>query len=544
MLRVLLLCIFLVLVCFSCKKEDIRYEAPFEIEDSLFFIKSTPQLDLNEFGVEYYLNALSGPADSYGLEVRNLSDPRERRYIRISSQPSGTLQFQRLDTLKGASFYLIRLAAIKGKDTTYSLGKEIKTDQLKFVGHGQKPSFHRPLTSNFFYTNLPDSNRGVHSKIFIDNIECPVTHEDGKLVHITNDADITPGYHTITIKRKGLEAKIDSAYFYFGKWKKLNDFTVDPNPAFNRPNYLSKYGVFHKANKGYMFGGVFSDYLPHPAGSQSHPDYFMEYDPSADSWTRIPYSVPIYFLEPKVHVVNDEAYVVNGFVDTTRTNGSHLEIKNVYKFDLANRRWVKNKAIPAHPRARPVSFSGNDRIYLGLGSSTTIGGPGGALVDLWEYNPTTDSWLRKADFPGESRMSAGAFVIGTKAYVFGGYHVGQAGSEMWEYDMVANSWRQIRYPGRSLDPYSSAVGFSHEGKGYIVGGWTHEVGGLGYYNAPASCYRFDPVTETFQDLGFAPGVNVHGGVLFQSGNKFILTGMELSGDGGTRSKNVTEFRIE
>jgi N-acetylneuraminic acid mutarotase len=442
------------------------------------------------------------------------------------------------------------LVAVKGTDTIYSQGKEIKTGQLKFYDYGGSLSFHRPFTTDHFITNLPDTNKGVHSKFFIDNIECRVTSEDGKVISISNDADIPSGYHSITIKRKGLQARYDSVYFYFGKWKKLNDFTVDPNPDINRPNYITDYAVFQKGTKGYLFGGFFFDHINLPTGPQSHPDYFMEYDQSIDSWTRIPYSVPTYFVEPLVQVVDDEAYIVNAYMDTTRTNSSYFQIKNVYKFDLANRRWIRKKAIPAPPRAHAVSFAGNGRIYLGLGGSTAMTGPAGSLVDLWEYNPATDSWLKKADFPGGGRVFAGSFVIGNKAYVFGGSYlvngdnVSNNGSEIWEYDMSANSWRQILYRGRSLDPYISAVGISQNGKGYIVGGWTREIGAAFYYHAPAKCYRFDPMTETFEDLGYPPDANVHGGVLFRSGNRIILTGMELFGDYEHMSKNVTELTLE
>lgn len=549
MLRLSVPVIFIVLIFFSCKKEEIRYEERFEMEDSVFFIKTTSQLDLNEFGVEYYLNNKTSFANSYGIEVRNLSDSTEKRYIPVNLQPATALRFQRIDTLRGAAYYLIRLFAVKGRDTIYSQGKEIKTDQLKFYDYGSTLSFQRPFTSNYFVTNLPDTNKGVHSKIFIDNIECRVTSEDGRRIGVSNDSDVAPGYHSITIKRKGLQAKLDSVYFYFGKWEKLNDFVVERNPTINRENYINEYGVFQKDDKGYLFGGYFWDQLNLSTGLSTHPDYFMEYDPSNDSWTRIPYSVPIYFLKPEVQVVDGEAYIVNAFLDSTITNNSHYAIKNVYKFDLANRRWIKRKAIPAAPRNRAVSFAGNGRIYLGLGGSNTIGGPAGVFVDLWEYNPATDSWIKKADFPGEGRLLAGSFVIGSKAYIFGGDHLVNGnivghGSEIWEYDMTANSWRQIPYRGLSLDPYTGATGFSHEGKGYILGGWRKVVGAGGYVYIPSKCYRFDPITESFLDMGYSPNANVTGGVLFQSGKRIILAGMELSGVGSTMSKNVTELTLE
>ncbi|MBI4726765.1 hypothetical protein HY768_06025 [candidate division TA06 bacterium] len=42
---------------------------------------------------------------------------------------------------------------------------------------------------------------------------------------------------------------------------------------------------------------------------------------------------------------------------------------------------------------------------------------GNYLTDLWEYDTTSDTWTRKADFPGTPRDRAVGFSIGTKGYI-------------------------------------------------------------------------------------------------------------------------------
>jgi N-acetylneuraminic acid mutarotase len=52
------------------------------------------------------------------------------------------------------------------------------------------------------------------------------------------------------------------------------------------------------------------------------------------------------------------------------------------------------------------------------------------LNDVWEYDPVLDSWTRIEDFPGSPRFGARAVVIGSGAYIIGGYG-GIYEKDMW-----------------------------------------------------------------------------------------------------------------
>ncbi len=92
--------------------------------------------------------------------------------------------------------------------------------------------------------------------------------------------------------------------------------------------------------------------------------------------------------------------------------------------------------------------------------------------DFWEYDPLTDSWTRKADFPGSGRAYALAFAMGTKGYVTqgllgmtnGGASV-TLGRDLWEYDAQQDAWtRRTDFPGAAR---TMAVGFAIGPTGWI-----------------------------------------------------------------------------
>lgn len=105
-------------------------------------------------------------------------------------------------------------------------------------------------------------------------------------------------------------------------------------------------------------------------------------------------------------------------------------------------------------RTGAIAFSINGRGYFGLGKDAN----GNFLKDFWEFRPDVDgydgTWLKKADFPGEKRQNAAAFVVGTQGYVGtgdnivgdmeteGGIISGQTFSDVYRYDPFNNKWTQ------------------------------------------------------------------------------------------------------
>jgi len=55
--------------------------------------------------------------------------------------------------------------------------------------------------------------------------------------------------------------------------------------------------------------------------------------------------------------------------------------------------------------------------------------------DIWEYDPSTNTWTKKMDFPGNARSALGGTSIGNKGYIGLGValHGGSRYNDFWEY---------------------------------------------------------------------------------------------------------------
>jgi hypothetical protein len=527
----------------SCAKKESISQQTFEIPDSTLYVKNVVQTNLNAFDIEYYIrNAKDGLASDFGLIVENDTNAADRRIIFFTSNVSGLLNKTiSVDSLLGPAMYSVRLYAARGKDTIYSGTKQLKTEGLKILDFNQRMMLTRPQPITGIATNLYDKgNREIHSRAWVGDMEVRVVDENGSFVMLDVPENIPPGYTTLKIKRKGLEAVYDSIFVLFGTLKYLHDFPVEDNPGMEGPNHMNGYAVFQLGNKGYLFGGDIG-FIPEENGSGYNvPDYYLEYQ-NPDVWRKVYYSTATRFRYPQVQVANNNAYVVAGFTDSTRLGASNIPLSNVYQFDAAGRKWIKKAAIPWGMRARSMSFVAGGKIYVGLGEGGDFSTGPATFNDLWEYDPNLDTWTRKADFPGLPRDNASAFVIGSKAYVVGGSTLNwtvsfiETTNEIWEYDIEANTWREV-HPKQSFEPQFKPTCVVYNNKAYLLGGWRK----IGYEIEQMPNYEFDPETESFTYIA-PPISNTGGGCVFTQGNKFVLVGGAADGDLRNVSSNVTEF---
>ncbi|MDO1447256.1 hypothetical protein Q0590_13380 [Rhodocytophaga aerolata] len=108
--------------------------------------------------------------------------------------------------------------------------------------------------------------------------------------------------------------------------------------------------------------------------------------------------------------------------------------------------WNVKKPFPGNFLGRYVSFSVGTKGYV-LVESTGTTAP---TKDFYEYDPDTDTWTKKADFPGRDRMNGVAFAVDGKGY----YGAGQAKDaieglrDLWQYDPKEDTWKKFAdFPG-------------------------------------------------------------------------------------------------
>lgn len=126
--------------------------------------------------------------------------------------------------------------------------------------------------------------------------------------------------------------------------------------------------------------------------------------------------------------------------------------------------WQQLSDFPSTERDDGVSFTINQYVYCGSGLLPNWS----VASDFYRFDLNSDTWDTIASLPlGANRQAACGFSHNGMGYVFGGYNNGPL-NDLWQYNPVSNSWIQkASKPGIGL---SGASCFVLNGKAYIIGG--------------------------------------------------------------------------
>lgn len=237
---------------------------------------------------------------------------------------------------------------------------------------------------------------------------------------------------------------------------------------------------------------------------------FWEYDPSTNTWTEkasfpgTPRYVGVGFS------IGNKGYITTGYDCGAYTN-------DLWEYDPESDTWSQKAPFPSTVRAVAVGFSIGNKGYVGLGKDYDS-----LRTDFWEYDPLTDNWNQKANFGGSARRYAVGFSIGEKGYI----GTGNDGSnstdvtkDFWEYDPSTDNWSQkTDFPGKAR--YVS-VGFSLNNKGYIGLGWDGELTNI----YQKDFFEYDPTNDTWKEIDTLTGPAKEHAVAFSIGNAaYVGTG--------------------
>lgn len=185
---------------------------------------------------------------------------------------------------------------------------------------------------------------------------------------------------------------------------------------------------------------------------------FWEYSPVTNTWTaRAMYPGGwggIYFATG--FAVGGKGYVCCG------KEGASNYSNELWEFNPATNTWMQKAQYPAGTRYGQMSFVLNGKGYVGCGTDENW-----YVTDFYEYNPATNTWLQKAPFPGSARAFGTGFAIGTRGY-FGFGTDGGYRDDLFEYDPVSNTW-SVKAPYGS-EGRRSAPAFVLTGSAYVMTG--------------------------------------------------------------------------
>lgn len=207
--------------------------------------------------------------------------------------------------------------------------------------------------------------------------------------------------------------------------------------------------------------------------------------------------------------IGDSIYVGGGSAGSTA----------FYKFDPSTDTWTPKANLP-EPRAFAVSFSIGSNGYMALGQTDPVNtGQASVAKDLWEYDALTNTWSKKANFPGAARDASFAFVIGNKAYVGGGTDTGyRIYSDFYSYDPSIDKWD-------TLNPLPDYLYFN---AAFAIGNYGYIATGVERTNEIASTWQYDPSSDSWNQVSDFPGAVRESAVSFTlNGKGYVGLGQSL-----------------
>lgn len=254
---------------------------------------------------------------------------------------------------------------------------------------------------------------------------------------------------------------------------------------------------FAIGNKGYMGTG-------YQAVDQNGGVYlkdFWEWDQKNNTWTQkadfggVPRGLAVGFS------INGKGYVGTGEFIDYYVNGQTYSYKDFWEYDPSTNTWTKKADFAGGNRSYATGFSMNGKGYIGTG----FGDGNSDGKDFWEYNPITDLWTKKADFAGAARYGATSFSINGKGYLGTGVSGNEAKSDFWEYNPVNDKWTKKTDIGG---------GGKSGGRSFVVNGIGYVVNG----GSVKSLWAYNPSTNTWTEKA-TPLYKLSLGVAFGIGKK-------------------------
>lgn len=253
--------------------------------------------------------------------------------------------------------------------------------------------------------------------------------------------------------------------------------------------------------------------------------------------------------------INQRGFVINNKIYTGFAINPETNQPCLLSFDPLANKWERKADFPGGARAAFVAFAAEGKGYIGLGHRTTGAGSlsDSFEKDFWEYDPATDRWSKKADFPGNRRSGAYSMSIGDKGYVGGGLDVSiKIVNDFWEYNPKLDSWQKKKSFPR-IEAFSYGINheipvtFSSQNYGYFISGEMADIYGLEY-----ACWLYMPNNNDWYYVAgiplpaFPPGTSNYGywSNLFAFGfaieNKVYIGTSDAYNQGG-RSDNFLVF---
>jgi len=206
--------------------------------------------------------------------------------------------------------------------------------------------------------------------------------------------------------------------------------------------------------------------------------------------------------------------------------------KDLWAYDPLTDAWSQKADLPGSARRDAISFVIDNYAFVGSGMDSVSGPTGNTLKDFWRYNPQTNTWSAVADFPGAGGQGiyfATGFSVAGKGYLCGGKTGPNLYSrQLWEYKPSNNQWIQrANFPGGVR---YHMISFVVGAKAYVGMGTDQNI-----YKKDVYCY--DPGANSWSGIAPFPGYERAAATTFATAER----GFVCLGNNGGLLKDLIEY---
>ncbi len=246
-------------------------------------------------------------------------------------------------------------------------------------------------------------------------------------------------------------------------------------------------------------------------------------------------------------VIGDTAYIATG------VDGSNIRYQDVWAYDQNKNFWTQRAQFPGAARNSAVAFTVGTKSYITTGYDGV-----NRLQDNWEYNQATNSWAAKASLPDPANAPVGSgarydavgFGIGNSGYVYSGFNGGYL-KDIWQFTPSTNTWVSVVSNGGTKR--SQGIAFVYNNKAYLFtginngqvttvnDGWVFDPSQINSSTGPWTQLR--NITNTSSDTYDDDYTDIvrNNAVAFVINNNGVAKGYLACGQNGGYTKKTWEY---
>ncbi len=171
---------------------------------------------------------------------------------------------------------------------------------------------------------------------------------------------------------------------------------------------------------------------------------------------------------PFLFTLNGNIYIGGG---NNENNNISVLTKEVWMYRTSNNTWERKADFPGNARIMTGYFSINNKGYI-VGGRENSRYNNENSAEVWEYEPNTDTWTQKSNYPEGGVIRPQCQVIDGKVYIGYGRRNNQLLKRFHEYNPENDTWKELPLPKLNRGYYSS---LTHKGKFYLFWRYTDQI---------------------------------------------------------------------